>query len=250
MYSNWRDQRDLGKEWARRSFERLGYRVERLYPRDLSRPAADVIAQVRPYSMTSVDALAALCAAAEHVVTRGVVGSIVECGVWRGGSMMAVAKSLQRLGVTDRELYLFDTFEGMPPPTAHDVRVLDGLPAGDPSSLTPGIAVEEEAVRRAVESTGYPTERIHLVRGRVEDTLPDAAPDAIALLRLDTDWYESTRHELEHLFPRLAVGGILVIDDYGHWAGARAAVDEYMAAHAPSLFLHRVDYTVRLAVKT
>ena len=81
----------------------------------------------------------------------------------------------------------------------------------------------------------------------MEDTLPAAAPDTIALLRLDTDWYESTAHELRHLYPRLSRGGILLVDDYGHWSGARKAVDEYFGADRP--FLHRVDYTARLAVK-
>ena len=82
-------------------------------------------------------------------------------------------------------------------------------------------------MRATVLSTGYPAERVHLVRGPVEETIPGAAPDALALLRLDTDWYASTRHELEHLYPRLATGGVLIVDDYGHWEGARRAVDEY-----------------------
>ena len=85
--------------------------------------------------------------------------------------------------------------------------------------------------------------------GRVEETIPAHAPERIAVLRLDTDWYESTRHELEHLYPRLAVGGLVIIDDYGHWEGARRAVDEYLAATGAQLFLTRIDYTGRLAVK-
>ena len=80
------------------------------------------------------------------------------------------------------------------------------------------------------------------------DTLPASAPSQIALLRLDTDWYESTRHELEHLYPRLATGGVLIVDDYGHWEGARKATDEHLAAH-PALLLSRSDYTGRMAVK-
>jgi len=93
------------------------------------------------------------------------------------------------------------------------------------------------------------SERIHYVKGMVEDTVPEQAPEKIALLRLDTDWYESTRHELEHLFPRLSSGGILIIDDYGHWAGAKEATDEFIARHRLQLFLSRIDYTGRLAVK-
>jgi O-methyltransferase len=109
--------------------------------------------------------------------------------------------------------------------------------------------LSEQAVRELVLSTGYPEERLHFVRGAVEETLPRHAPDRLALLRLDTDWYESTRHELENLYPRLSHGGVLLIDDYGHWEGCRRAVDEYFASHAPPVLLNRVDYTARIAVK-
>ena len=111
------------------------------------------------------------------------------------------------------------------------------------------IGVPVEDVRAALDSTGYPTERVHLVEGPVEETLPARAPAQIALLRLDTDWYASTRHELEQLYPRLAPGGMLVLDDYGHYAGARRAVDEYLQSMNEPLFLHRLDYTGRIAVK-
>jgi hypothetical protein len=97
-----------------------------------------------------------------------------------------------------------------------------------------------QSVRKNVLSTGYPEEKLHLVQGKVEDTLPAAAPERIALLRLDTDWYESTRHELVHLYPRLVPNGVLIIDDYGDWVGAKEAVDE---------FLSRMDNTGRLIIK-
>ena len=95
----------------------------------------------------------------------------------------------------------------------------------------------------------FSNERIHFVEGKVEDTIPATLPKRVALLRLDTDWYESTRHELCHLYPLLSRHGILVIDDYGHWQGARQAVDEYFAAQGQPVYLHRVDYTARLVVK-
>jgi O-methyltransferase len=90
---------------------------------------------------------------------------------------------------------------------------------------------------------------VRLVKGKVEDTVPKNAPEKIALLRLDTDWYESTRRELVHLFPRLVPGGVLIIDDYGHWQGARKAVDEYIAGNQVKILLNRVDYTGRIGVK-
>jgi O-methyltransferase len=104
-------------------------------------------------------------------------------------------------------------------------------------------------VRDAVLGVGYPASRIHFVEGAVEDTLPDRAPGEIALLRLDTDWYASTKHELEHLYPRLVAGGVLILDDYGYWQGARRAVDEYFAAKGEPLLLNRIDGTARIAIR-
>src|SRR5204863_8681210 len=107
----------------------------------------------------------------------------------------------------------------------------------------------ERLVRDNVLTTGYPEQRLHFVRGPVEQTVPAQMPERIALLRLDTDWYESTKHELEHMYPRLADGGVLIVDDYGHWEGARRAVDEYFGRQAPPLLLNRIDYTGRIAIK-
>ena len=104
-------------------------------------------------------------------------------------------------------------------------------------------------VKQAMMLTRYPWEKLIFVPGRVEVTLPDQAPEQIALLRLDTDWYESTYHELEHLYPRLADGGILIVDDYGHWQGARQAVDDYFRNHGIDAELRTIDFTGRLLVK-
>jgi hypothetical protein len=111
------------------------------------------------------------------------------------------------------------------------------------------LTVPLEMVGRAMLTLGYPAEQIVFVKGLVEETIPAQARGAIALLRLDTDWYESTRHELEHLYPRLAPHGVLIIDDYGHWQGARRAVDEYLGALEEPLLLNRIDYSGRIAVK-
>lgn len=96
--------------------------------------------------------------------------------------------------------------------------------------------------------TGYPIERVRFVEGRVEDTLPVRVPDRISLLRLDTDWYESTRCELEHLFPKLVPGGVLIVDDYGHWEGCRRAVEEYFDENNIPMLLNRIDYTGRIGI--
>ena len=220
---------------------------------DLTPADRELIARGEPFTMTSLDRRASLLGAIDHVVRHGIAGDIVECGVWRGGSMMLAALALMARGETSRNLWLYDTFEGMSEPTAAD-RDPYGESAAARLARTPrGTGVWCEAgladVRANLESTGYPKERIHFVEGKVEQTIPATLPARIALLRLDTDWYESTQHELAHLYPLLARHGVLVIDDYGHWQGARQAVDEYFAARAEPVFLHRVDYTARLVVK-
>jgi O-methyltransferase len=213
--------------------------------------------RVRTFSMTSYERMYALYKAIDFIERAGIPGAIVECGVWRGGSMMLVAHRLLALGRSDRDLYLFDTYEGLPrPDEAKDVdvwgnRAIDGwLPrqTGDESSHWAEASLED--VRANILSTGYPEERLHFVKGMVERTIPEAAPNDIALLRLDTDWYASTKHEMEHLFPRLSCNGILIIDDYGHFEGARQAVDEYISANNLPILLNRIDYSGRLAIKT
>jgi hypothetical protein len=233
----------------------LGRAPAETLPPDFDAGAAEIIRAVRPYTMTSPERLFSLIEAVRYVAAARIPGSFVECGVWRGGSMMAAALALRECSETSRELYLFDTFEGMSAPTEHDVAI-DGKSAAallqaprstDPDS--PWCYATLPDVQAALARTGYPDARVHFVQGRVEDTLPARAPKAIALLRLDTDWYESTRHELEHLYPALSPGGVLVIDDYGHWAGCRKAVDEYFGSRGIKLLLNRVDYTGRIAIK-
>jgi len=211
----------------------------------------------RGFTMTSAERMYGLYKAVEYVLRADVPGAIVECGVWRGGSMMVVAETLLAMGRLDRTLYLFDTFEGLPrPDAAVDVdiwgnRGIDGwLPhAKTEESSTWALATIEE-VGANLATTGYPSERLRFVKGMVEETIPDSAPDEIGLLRLDTDWYRSTRHALEHLYPRLSRNGVIIIDDYGHFKGARKAVDEYFSTHGITILLHRLDYSGRVAVKT
>jgi hypothetical protein len=222
---------------------------------DVSEADRQLIEFVRPYTMTSPERVFGLVGAARWLAESGVTGDVVECGVWRGGSMMAVAKTLLAAGGADRDLYLCDTFAGMTAPTAED---LDhrGRPAsvrfaertdGEQSSDWCRAGIDD--VRANLALTGYPAGRLHFVPGMVEQTIPAQAPDTIALLRLDTDWYTSTRHELVHLWPRLVSGGVCIIDDYGHWQGSRQAVDEYLAEQGIRVLMHRLDYSGRLIVK-
>ena len=247
------------KRAIRRALRTTGFDLVRYEPAaapaDADPSDVETIRAVRPFTMTSPSRVLAVCEAIRYVHRAGIAGDVVECGVWRGGSSMAAARTLLHLGDTRRTLYLYDTFEGMPAPDDRDVdpagrSAAEQLAAEEKSSESMMWCVADQAdVERSMRSVGYPTERIRLVPGKVEETIPAVVPDRIALLRLDTDWYASTRHELEHLYPRLAPGGVLIIDDYGHWKGARQAVDEYLAETGARLMLQRIDYTGRIAVK-
>lgn len=223
-------------------------------PPDFDLVARELFRKVEPFTMSSPERVFALRQGIQYLVRHGIPGDIVECGVWKGGSMMAAACTLIELEATDRTLWLFDTFEGMPEPTVHDVDFM-GQPAAavlasankDTSTVWAVCAMAE--VQRNLSGTGYPPERIRLVKGRVEETIPRDAPERIALLRLDTDWYASTYHEMTFLYPRLSAGGVLIVDDYGHWAGARKAVDQYFEEQRSKVLLHRIDYTGRSCVK-
>jgi O-methyltransferase len=251
--------RGLLRRGIRPILRRYGYDLTRVsdrsdLPPDFDEDTIQVCRDVREFTKTSMERIFTLCRAVEYVVQHDIPGDIVECGVWRGGSMMAVARTLLRLGAADRHLYLFDTFDGMPEPTEHDrdfrgTAAADLLGESDKNVKSTWSYSPLDEVQRNMRGTGYDESRVHFVRGKVEDTIPANAPDTISLLRLDTDWYESTYHELVHLYPRVSAGGALIIDDYGHWQGARRAVDQYVEEHRLKLFLSRIDYTARICIK-
>jgi O-methyltransferase len=236
-------------------FDLVPYRPveEDLRFRDLSARQREILETVRPFTMTSDERIISLLHAIDYISRNKIAGDIAECGVWKGGSMMTVALDLAERGDFSRDLWLYDTFEGMSEPTDADTR-FDGQAARLELAQTPagtGIWSQAnlESVQRNLFSTGYPRDKIHFVKGKVEETIPHRLPARLALLRLDTDWYASTKHELIHLFPLLERRGILVLDDYGHWQGARKAVDEFFETRGDMPYLHRVDYTGRILVK-
>jgi O-methyltransferase len=224
------------------------------FPDDFDEEVREVIRAVRPYTRTSKDKLHALISSTRYISRHGIEGAVVECGVWRGGSMHAVARVLDGLGDHSRDLYLFDTFDGMTEPTEKDLRTGDQRSARElmdvSEKATKGIwaYASLEDVQAGFETVPYPAERVHYVQGKVEDTVPGQAPEQISLLRLDTDWYESTRHELDHLYDRLVPGGVLIIDDYGSWQGSAQATDEFLERTGARLLLLRAG-TGRVAVK-
>ncbi len=224
------------------------------YPRDLEAEFIDVFEACEPYTMTSTPRMYALWQATRHILHNRIPGDYVECGVWRGGSSMLVARLFEQHHACDRSMYLYDTYCGMVQPQEVDID-----PSDRPAALQWEKAKRDDGndwcyasadeVRGNMDSCGFPMERVHLVEGKVEETIPRTVPDAISLLRLDTDWYESTLHELRHLYPRLVQGGVLILDDYGYWQGAKKAVDEYFAEFDAPPLLTRIDNSGRLAIK-
>ncbi|MER2604299.1 MAG: TylF/MycF/NovP-related O-methyltransferase [Siculibacillus sp.] len=238
--------------------ERLGLRKRRpddlvqLVP-EIDPAAAALIRAVAPYTMSGPERIWSLISSVRHVVRAGIPGEVIECGVWRGGNLIVAAEVLRALGER-RVIRGYDTFAGMSEPTVEDVSFTGGVAASrwsqtvkDDHSEWSYSPIEEVSanVARFVPDTD-----VRLIKGKCEETLKveENLPETVAVLRLDTDWYESTLVELEVLWPRLSPGGILIVDDYGHWGGSRKAVDEYFAGRP--VFLSRVDYTARLVIKS
>ncbi|MDB4992168.1 MAG: macrocin O-methyltransferase [Parcubacteria group bacterium] len=238
----------------RRILLKRGYRLQSFPDIDIEPEFMQLHEKVKEYTMTSFERQHALYRAVQYVTDHHIQGDIVECGVWKGGSTMLIAETLKSKNDVSRKLYLYDTFAGMSEPTSKDISR-----TGSAEKKWKKLARADfnewdyaslDEVKQNLKSTQYPAENISYVKGKVEDTIPQTIPESIALLRLDTDWYESTKHELVHLFPRLVKNGVLIIDDYGHWEGARAAVDEYIREKGITIFLNRIDYTGRLGIKT
>ena len=229
----------LKRVLARRGFEQV--------PRqDLEPEFLELYDRCRPYTMTSIERMYALYVSVRHMIEREVAGDVVECGVFAGGSAMLAALTLQRFGDDTRRVWLYDTFTGMSEPTAPDGAEWERNQRGE---VNLWCYASRADVEENMALTEFPADRAVFVPGKVEETIPANAPERIALLRLDTDWYESTYHELVHLYPRLEAGGVLILDDYGHFEGARRAVDRYFDESGARPLLTRVDYTARVGVK-
>lgn len=246
--------------FIKRQLNKLGLDIVKLnnatkYPSDFEEFHRNIIDKVLPFTMTSPERLFGLIQAVQYVIHHQIEGDIVECGVWKGGSMLATAEVLIRLNSTAKNLYLYDTFEGMSAPSDEDISYDNQLAE---KLLISNTNKEDnlvwaystlDTVKQTMSLSSYPKDKIYYIQGKVEDTIPNIVPEKIAILRLDTDWYESTKHELVHLFPKLVKGGIIIIDDYGYWKGARKAVDEYFQNCNTQILLNRLDETGRIAIK-
>lgn len=205
--------------------------------------------------MTSVERMYSVYNAVKYVLNFNIPGDLVECGVWKGGSSMVSALTMLKMGNNNRNIYLYDTYSGMPEPTKKDVDFkgkssFKQWKKSEKKNINGWCFSPLEEVQKNIFSTGYPKKNLYFVKGKVEDTIPQTIPKTISILRLDTDWYESTYHELEHLFPRLSKNGVLILDDYGHWKGSKDAVDQYFQENNINILLNRIDYTGRMGIKT
>jgi O-methyltransferase len=209
----------------------------------------------RPFTMTSMERMFSLYQSLQYIIDNKIPGDMTECGVWKGGSSMMIALYLKSRGITDRKIWMYDTYEGMSAPTEADkshtgesaselLKVQDKM---DDNSIWCYSSLDD--VRNNIASTGYSLNNIHFIKGKVEDTLLTDIPGQLALLRLDTDWYESTRMEMNVLYPLLNSKGVLIIDDYGHWEGAKKAVNEYFQQQSIKPLLHRIDVTGRIMIR-
>jgi hypothetical protein len=205
--------------------------------------------------MTSLERMFALYSATNYVLDNNIPGDFVECGVWRGGSSMMIALVLKQKNITDRKIYLYDTYEGMSEPTEND-KDMKGqsakvqLEATEEKENSVWCLADLDDVKNNMKRTSINENQLVYVKGKVEETIPATIPSGnISLLRLDTDWYESTKHELLHLYPKLSQNGVMIIDDYGHWQGCRKAIDDYFTQNNIKNILNRVDYTGRSMIK-
>ena len=224
------------------------------YDLAIDKIAYEIINSCKNFTMTGQERLLSVIESVRYIIKNNIQGDLIECGVWKGGSSMAVALTLSSLNIFDKTIYLYDTFEGMTKPTDIDK---------DKNGKSPSEILSEENYKTSnywaispfnevfqnMKQTNYPLDKIIFVKGDVENTIPNTIPKSISFLRLDTDWYESTLHELTHLYPLVSKDGITIIDDYGYWQGSKIATDKYFENNELSPFLHRVDHTARLIIK-
>jgi O-methyltransferase len=225
--------------------------------RDMEPDFFDAYQRCKAFTMTSIERLYSLYKSVEYLCAAGIPGDLAECGVWRGGSCMLMSLALLRQGDTTRRIFMFDTFDGHPRPDAEkdiDIwgnRAVDEWQRREANGKIGEWGFASIAETRAnLMSTGYPEDRLVFVEGMVERTVPEDRSERLALLRLDTDWYHSAQAALHHLYPKLVPGGVLIIDDYGHYKGQRQAVDAYFREIGCTPLLHRIDYSCRVMVKT
>ena len=255
----------MAKKSINKGLNRFGFQLERFTPKgefftamEASKADEEIYKKVQAYTMSNPDPIYSLITATRYIIENDIAGDFVECGTWSGGCSMAIALTLIELGDTKRNIWIYDTFAGMTEPGAIDVtygdKVMSALPywqeKNGSSSGSDWANISLDRVKTNLGSTNYPMEKLKFVEGDVLETLEYSLPNNIALLRLDTDWYDSTKKEMMALYPKLSLGGVCIVDDYGAWAGSKQAVDEFMSENLPRPLMHITDWTTRTWVKT
>jgi hypothetical protein len=251
---------------ARSAARRLGFEIRRLPrgpqpitdPRDARFLAMwDRMTKISGFDLRHYTTYCAV----RYLTEQRIGGDFVECGVYRGTQVLTMAHALAEFGASDRDIYLYDTFAGMTQPTPEDFIDADRPDESYRANLTKWEEGRQpdgsntykfasiEEVRANVFTAPYPRERFHFVVGDVLETVRRDSHKRIAFLRLDTDWYASTKHEFECLYDSVVPGGVVVIDDYGRWQGSRQATDEFFAAR-PMPMLIRTGPCERLVIKS
>jgi O-methyltransferase len=174
----------------------------------------------------------------EQVVADGVPGDVIECGVWRGGAAIFMRAALAALGVTDRLVWVADSFQGLPKPDPKHV-----ADRGDQHWTQAALAVPLEEVKRNFSRYNMLDQQVRFLPGWFNETLPTAPIERLAVLRADGDMYGSTIDILNSLYPKLSVGGFAIIDDYGAVPACRAAVEDYRSEHGIAEPIERIDWT-------
>jgi hypothetical protein len=186
---------------------------------------------IKPFTLCSEERTLATIDATEYIIKNNIPGDIIECGVWRGGQVIAIILTLNELNITNRQIYLYDTFAGMPPPGVQEPKAIKKFKKFkyQADSGSNWCRAEIEEVKNNINKFNYNTNNIHFIKGKVEDTIPNNYHKSIALLRIDTDWYSSHKVILNNLCPLISKNGVLLLDDYNFWEGAKIAVDSYFS---------------------
>lgn len=199
-------------------------------------------------TMTSTQNLAFTSWACRQIATRGVDGDFVEVGTWRGGHGIIAHHTFESCQ-SKRHIVLADTFDGMLGESDLDRNLRTGLTAAewmdDFNRGKKWNPTNQMQVARNLRETGVPDDRFTLLGGDIRKMKIEQFPSKIAILRVDVDWYQPTRSCLELLAPLVSPGGIIIVDDYGSWAGAKQAVDEYLEGSAKISGMFPIDASAR-----
>jgi len=248
-----------------------GYDIRKIkshtIPKDFDNDLLEIYQKVKDLTTAPPARVMALIQSVQYIEDNNIEGDYVECGVYMGGGALIIALTMEKFYPnSNRKIWLYDTFSGMPMPSEYDIKYkfnssrnsynkiqaidkVNRYNITDDSSDWVNCPLDN-VQNNIFSNTTYNHNNFKFIEGKIEDTIPLHTPNKIALLRLDTDFYESTKHELLHLYPKLEINGILIIDDYGVWKGCKKAVDEYFSERKIKIFLSRIDFSSRSAIKT